>query len=40
MLFPDKAMAQSDAEKIARAVNTCIDFVRSLPGVSRAIRFF
>jgi hypothetical protein len=33
--FPCKAMAQSDAEKIARAVKTCIDFVRSLPGEYR-----
>ena len=30
--FPCKAMAQSNAEKVARAVDTCIDFVRSLPG--------
>jgi len=35
VLFPCKAMAQSDAEKISRAVNTCIDFVRSLPGEYR-----
>jgi hypothetical protein len=35
VLFPCKAMAQSNAEKIARAVNTCIDSVRSLSGEYR-----
>jgi hypothetical protein len=35
VLLPSKAMAQSNAEQIARAVSTCVDFVRSLPGEYR-----